>query len=216
MSMWQRREDLSLSHSLLLPFDSFRLHLSPPTTTTHTATRVTTHRSRSEVSSSSFTFTTLPPCTPSTRCALLFYYSTRPRRVRLLPRRIYRETSLFPLSLSFILPSHLLPSPPFSHLLQDAASRVTEKLESRHRIRGSAGAVAAACVRWMLLTSSYLRHFHLLKARLQLVCLGFGSSRGSFSSYRFIIPLAVAAPSTHVSVAPRSRILKSCMESRQK
>lgn len=132
MSMWQRREDLSpsLSSSLFerkrerdsvslappsIPFGCIFLHQqlhTPP----HA---VTTHRSRSKVSSSSFTFTTLPPCTPSTRRALLFYYSTRPRRVRLFARRIYRETSLCPSPSFFFL--HLPPSP-FSHLLRGRRS----------------------------------------------------------------------------------------------
>lgn len=89
-----------LSHSPSIP----RLYLSPPTPHIHRRPHVTTHRSRSEVSSSSSTFTTLPPCTPSTRRALLFYYSTRPRRVRLVASAcIPGETSLLPRSLPLFL-----------------------------------------------------------------------------------------------------------------
>lgn len=160
---------------------------------------VTTHRSRSKVSSSSSTFTTLPPCTPSTRRALLFYYSTRPRRVRLvasayIPRDLSSPSpSLsFSLALTLFLPLFLFfplsflsssPRPPL-------ASRLTEKLESRRRIRGSSGAAAAAAVaRCVLLTSSLLpsppsprSSFTISLSWFRYVSL----SRGSFSCH-FII-----------------------------
>lgn len=132
-----------LSHSPSIP----RLYLSPPTPHIHRRPHVTTHRSRSEVSSSS-TFTTLPPCTPSTRRALLFYYSTRPRRVRLVASAyIPGDLSSPSLSLSLFISfssslSSCLSSPPRPPL----ASRLTEKLESRRRIRGSSAAAAAAAV----------------------------------------------------------------------
>lgn len=140
-----------LSRSPSIP----RLHLSPPTPHIHRRPHVTTHRSRSEVSSSSSTFTTLryhlAPHPPD----VLFYFIIRPDLGELgwLPRRIYRETSLLPLSLPLFLFLPLLlslSSPPRPPL----ASRLTEKLESQRRIRGSSSAAAAAA-RCALFSSTF-------------------------------------------------------------
>lgn len=101
---------------------------------------------------------------------MLFYFIIRPDLGELgwLPRRIYRETS--PLLLLSLISSA---RPPL-------ASRLTEKLESRRRIRGSSPACCSCCCCCCSLCSLpllfCLRHL-LLEARLQLVCLGFGTSR---------------------------------------
>lgn len=89
-SMWQRR-DHSFSRALLRFPGCIFLH--------HTYTHVAI------VAKFLLPSTTLPPCTPSTRRALLFYYSTRPRRVRLA------ASAYIPGDLSSL---PLLPSPPLS------------------------------------------------------------------------------------------------------
>lgn len=145
--MWQRR-DQSFSRTPLRFLGCIFLHQHHTYTTWRP--HVTTHRSRSEVSSSSSTFTTLPPCTPSTRRALLFYYSTRPRRVRLVASAyIPGDLSSPSLFISFSSSLSFLSSSPRPPL----ASRLTEKLESRRRIRGSSVAAVARCAPYLFFSA---------------------------------------------------------------
>jgi len=185
-----------LSYSSSIP----RFHLSPPTLHIYRRRRphVTTHRSRSEVSSSSST--TLPPCTPSTRRALLFYYSTRPRRVRLVASAYIPEDFSSPslsLSLSLSLSSSvsLLPSSPFSHLFRATAARFSTNGEtgisaSNTRIFFSCCCCCCCCSLCSLPLLFCLRHL-LLEARLQLVYLGFGTSRHRENPSRVILLFAL-------------------------
>jgi len=196
-----------LSRSPSIP----RLRLSPPRT--HRRPHVTTHRSRSEVSSSSSTFTTLPPCTPSIRRALLFYYSTRPRRVRLVASAYIPGDLSSPslsLSLSLFLPFSLslLSCPPFSLISSATAARFSTNGETGISASNTRifSCCCCCCCRCCSLCSLpllfYLRHL-LLEARLQLVCLGFGTSRRREDPSRVVLLFVLPT---------RCCRLKSCTE----
>lgn len=188
-----------LSHSSSIS----RLYLSPPTPHIHRRPHVTTHRSRSEVSSSSSTFTTLlPPCTPSTRRALLFYYSTRPRRVRLVASAYIpgdlSSPSFFPLLLS------LISSTTAACFSTNGETGISA---SNTRIFCCCCCCCSLCSLCSLLPLLFcLRHL-LLEARLQLVCLGFGTSRRREDPSRVILLFVLSAwRYRHVSVNEVARI----------
>lgn len=174
--MWQRRGpflSLPLPSSPSIP----RLHLFPPTLPTG-VTRNHPSFAVAKFLPLLLPFTALPPCTPSTD--VLFYFIIRPDLGELgCCLGVYTER---PLSLSSrflrLFPSHLL--------RERLASRLTEKLESRRRIREGllpllVGLLILFCLRRLVLLFLLHHHHHLLllrllEARLQLVCLGFGTS----------------------------------------
>lgn len=200
-----------ISLSLALPIDSSVASLSTNTPHIYRRPHVTTYRSRSEVSSSSSTFTTLPPCTPSTRRALLFYYSTRPQRVRLVASAyIPGDLSSPPLSLFFPLLLSLISSATAARFSTNGETGI-----SASNTRIFSCCCCCCCSPCSLPLLFCLRHL-LLEARLQLVCLGFGASRR-----RERIPLVSFYYSLyrHGTIdtfsLTRSHVLKSCTESRK-
>lgn len=182
--------------SLALPFDFSVVSFSTNSTHTHRRPHVTIVPVAKFLPLLPLPRYHLAPHPPD----VLFYFIIRPDLGELgwLPRRIYRETSLLPQSLPLFLLFPLL----LSLISSATAARFSTNGETGISASNARIFCCCCCCAPYLFC---LRHL-LLEARLQLVCLGFGTSRRREDPSRVILLFVLATRRyRYVSVA---RIIK--------